>query len=166
MRNLVEIQRFKDSKLALIAIVSLCFIPLGLFAIGWSQMKEYGTQEVWAIAGTTLTTCITTLILLKIKTMVQLDSNKLTYQSRPFFAKHKTISIHDIEEWKIQGHRWIDGLGYHHSMMRKRSYVMTPGKALVIKTRDGRTYKFGINRPGMVARFIKAHWEQNEEMYG
>ncbi|WP_417602180.1 hypothetical protein [Owenweeksia hongkongensis] len=166
MRSLVEIQRFKDSKLALVLIVVLGLTPLLLFAIGWSQMKEFATDDLWTMAATVLAISLPIFISLRIKTMVQLDSNKIVYQSKAFFNRKSTIPIGNIKEWSITDHRWTDGLGYQHSLQRKSTDVMRPGKALVIKTRDGRTYKFGINRPGMVKRFIHNNWEQNEKMYG
>ena len=166
MKSVTEIQRFKDSKLALVTIVILGLLPLSLFAIGWSQMKSYDNESLFGMALTISITVVTMLVLLRMKTFIQLEPNRLIYQSRPFFEKKKEIAVQDIEHWEIHKHRWMDGLGYRSTLQGTRVFVMTPGNVLLIKTHDGKTYKFGINRNGMVLRFIKTHWEQNGEMYG
>lgn len=166
MKSITEIQSFKDSRPALIIIVILGLLPLALFAVGWSQMKSYDNEILIGMALTISITALTLLVLLKMKTFVQLEPKQLVYQSRPFFKNRKTIAVEDIEHWEINKHRWMDGLGYRSTLQGTRMFVMTPGNVLTIKTRDGRTYKFGINRNGMVLRFIKTHWEQNEDMYG
>lgn len=166
MRSLVEIQRFKDSRFAFILIVVLGLMPLALFTVGWSQMQEFSGEDIWTIAGTILISSLTILVMLRIKTKVQLNPDQLIFQTKPFFNRKKAIACTDIIEWKILEHRWKDGLGYQKSLSGKNTYVMSPGKALMIKTKDGRTYKFGINKPAIVKRFIQENWEQNETMYG
>src|SRR5690606_36821316 len=121
-------------------------LPLLLCAIGWSQMQSFDNESLLGIALTISITTLTMVVLLRMKTFIQLEPNKLTYQSRPFFEKKKTIAIEDIEHWEIHKHRWMEGLGYRSSMQGTCIYVMTPGNVLLIKTRDGRPYKFGINR--------------------
>lgn len=166
MRSLTEIQSFKNSKLALITIVGLGLLPLILFTVGWAQMKSYDNSSLIGMAITIFVTIFTMLVLLRMKTFIQLEPHQLVYQSQPFFKKTKAIATEDIEHWEITKHRWMDGLGYRSTMQGTRVYVMTPGNALLIKTKDGRTYKFGINRNSMVLRFIKTHWEQKEVSYG
>ncbi len=118
------------------------------------------------MSGTVLIVVLTILAILQMKTYVRLETKKLVFKSSPLLKRRKTIKLPEIQSWEITNHRWIDGLGYRVNFKGTWSYVMSPGKVLAITTNDGRKYRFGINQPEKVKRFITSNWEGNKNMYG
>lgn len=160
MNQLIEIQTFKGNRAVWVLILMLGALPLLLYTLGWSRMKSFDFEEIGLIAITILTSTGTIAILLNIKTFVRLEKSGLSYKSKPFLGKLRSIDISNIEHWTIQDYKWKQGLGYQRKYGGHKSFVLQPGKALVIKLTDGREFTFGINRPALIKTFISRNWEQ------
>lgn len=161
MNQLVEIQSLKGNRAVWVVMLMIGALPLILYTLGWSQMESFDLVEIGLIAGTIITSIVTIAILLNMKTFVRLEKEGLSYKSKPFFGKLKSLQISNIENWAIQDYKWKQGLGYKSTLGGNRSFVLLPGKALVIKLRDGRELTFGINRPSLVKTFISRNWQEN-----
>ncbi len=150
----------------MIVLVGLVILPLGLWAIGWSQMKEFDPEELGMMAGTVGTVAITVMFIARIKTYLRLETDKFIFRTSPVLPRRKTIRWDEVQSWHIARHTWRNGLGYKTHFNGNRFYVLLPGKVLCITTKDGRNYRFGINRPALVKRFIVENWEQKDTVYG
>lgn len=166
MRSLTEIQRFRDNPFIFWGLMAALAIPLILVAVEIGQLRNIGNDEWGGLAFTGGALLLSGLLLATMKTHLRLETDKILYRSNPFMAKRKSLRLDELAEFYVSSHKWVHGLGYKITMNGGRVYVLKPGKVLVIKTKDGRSYRFGINRPGLVKRFMKENWERNEKSYG
>lgn len=128
--------------------------------------KEVDNESLVGMAVVPIILGVTLFVLLRMKTEVILHTDKVTFRSNAFMSKYKDIKLNELSSWWVTDHKWINGLGYRRSLNGDRVYVMSPGKALVITTKAGRKYRFGINRPEVVKRFIAENWEEKNKVYG
>lgn len=166
MRQIKEIQTIRDHR----PIFILMLLALGLPALGMfiplftGEMS--GSDEFVGFAIVVLVLGLTLFLLLKMKTEVRIMPDQVSYKFNPFINKSREIKLSEMSSWSIQNHKWIHGLGYKVTLGGGRVYVMSPGKVLTITTKDGKSFRFGINKPEAVQRFIAEHWDQKESTYG
>ncbi len=166
MRYLTEIQRFRDNTYIFGGIMVILCLPLILMVSPLALDKVMETGEWVGLGFSLLSLLLCALLLTTMNTYLRMEPDRIIYRSNPFVLNRKTIQFDEIAEWSIANHRWVHGLGYRITMGGGWVYVMKPGKALAITTKDGRNYRFGINRPALVERFMEEHREQKERSYG
>lgn len=167
MRTLVEIQSFRDNRLVYILTMTLLLLPFLLLIVGFVKTERINEEE-WVGSLIGMVSLLGAVVLLTcMKSYLKLEEKQLVYRTNPLWKNRKTINRSKVEQWYIANHRWQHGLGYKMLMSGGWAYVMKPGKVLVVKTRDGRNYRFGINRPKLVERFLETNWEEGNQMqYG
>ncbi len=166
MRQVKEVQTIRDNRPIFILMMLTLGLPLMSAVIPFFTNEELNSKDLMGMALVPIVLAITLLLLLKMKTELIIKSDKITYRFNPFIIKQKEVLLKEISSWAIENHKWINGLGYRLTMNGGSIYVMSPGKVLAITTKDGRKYRFGINRPALVKRFIVENWEQKDTVYG
>ncbi len=166
MRQLKEIQTFASNR-ALFILISVLFTCVLIGITIPFVMDKPADQE--AIVGLSIAVLVifgSFFLLLKMKFELTLKPDRLSFRFRPFNASTKEYKIDELASWSVENHKWYHGFGYKTRLNGGQVYVMSPGKVLAITTKDGRKYRFGINQPEKVKRFITSNWEVNKNMYG
>ncbi len=140
-------------------------LPLVGLLIPIIQKDDMGSDEWIAFAIVPFILAISLFVVLRMKTELNLYQDEIIFRFNPFIARKKTLKLSEIKNHYIADHKWRHGLGYKMTMDGGRVYVLSPGKVLVIET-DKRKYRFGINRPEKVKRFIAENWEEKNKVYG
>ncbi|WP_417608044.1 hypothetical protein [Owenweeksia hongkongensis] len=161
MRSLVEIQKLRDNRFAFLMLLVIT-IPIGRLEFELLNATTLFNNKIISLSLSALGIALFLWFVLHISISTKFTQTAITYTFRIIFVKTRKIAVSDINSWEIVNHYFYQGLGIHTNFQGVWSYAMMPGKALLVKTRDGRTYKFGLNRPEKVLHFIKTHWEEKE----
>ncbi len=165
MRQVKEVQTIRDNRPIFILMMLALGLPLMSAVIPFFTNEELNSKDLMGMALVPIVLAITLLLLLKMKIELIIKSDKITYRFNPFIIKQKEVLLKEISSWAIENHKWINGLGYRLTMNGGSIYVMSPGKVLAITTKDGRNYRFGINRSEVVKQFITENWEKKKTIY-
>ncbi|MDZ7849231.1 MAG: hypothetical protein U5L96_22315 [Owenweeksia sp.] len=166
MRQLTETQRIRDYKPVYFLLLLATTLPAVIVATELARAENTGLGEWPGIIAALSVLAISLLVILPLKTEVKLTHDALYYKANPWARKLRKMHLHELREYYLANHMWHHGLGYKTTLHTGFVYVLKPGKVLVVKTMAGRTYRFGINRPGLVQKFINDHWTEKKESYG
>lgn len=158
MRQIKEIQSLGQNKIIYLLAI-LGFTPALIFLVMFNLGKEALDQE--AVIGLSLITVIMTVMLFlttRMKTYLELNDRGISYRSSPFHNSLSSIPLNEIATVEIVPHQWFKGIGYRLSFSGDRIFVMQSGQVIKLVTRSGKRLTFGINRPEMLAKFIKEEW--------
>lgn len=166
MHSITETQKLRNNKFFLLVLLVLS-IPLGVLGFEFLNSSGLVNHKIIVLSLSVLGIAIFLWFVLQVSVTVKFSQSSITYTFRLLFVKTQKIMVNDVSSWEIVNHYFYQGLGIHTSFKGDWDYALMPGKALLVNTHDGRTYKFGLNRPEKILGFIKAYWQQNEnKMYG
>ncbi len=166
MRQVKEIQSFRDNS-SIFILISVLFagVLIGV-SIPFETQQQTDQEAVIGLSIAVLVTLGSYILILKMKFELTVLADGLSFTFQPFLLKSKQFKLTEIANWSIENHKWYHGLGYKRRFNRQQVFVMSPGKVLAITTKDGNNYRFGINRPELVKRFIEENWENKNTLYG
>ena len=166
MNTINETQNFRQNKFLLILISAILVAAFTSLIFQMTHLKESASDDFMGMTLSLVLLALVVLFLFNLKTSVTLKSNKLSFKSNPFSRSEREIPLANIKSWSIESHKWHQGLGYRRSLGKLKVYVMVPGSVLAIEDTAGYKYRFGINRPKMVKRYIDDHWSKEEVNHG
>lgn len=161
-----ETQNFRQNKVLLILISAILVAAFSALVYQMMHIERSASDDFMGMILSMVMLVLVVLFLFNLKTSVTLKSNRLTFKSNPFSRSEKELPLSEIKSWSIESHQWYEGLGYRRSLGKLKVYVMVPGKVLAIESTSGHKYRFGINRPKMVQRYVDEHWAKNNTSHG
>lgn len=165
MNKITEIQRLRSNRFLLLFLLVIT-LPIGRLEMQLIKSMGVINNEIISLGISILGIALFSGFFFQLSVSVTYAPNHISYSFKPILRKTRKIAVNDITSWEIVNHPFFQTLGIYTNFQGDWSFTMMPGKALLLKTRDGRSFKFGINDPEKVLRFIKTHWEQKEVSYG
>ena len=166
MQRLVEKQYLRENRPVFILLFLAVGTPVVALLAGINRGPALDNNQILSLSLTLLVLVITLGLLFRAQTFLQIEPDKLSFRSPLVFGRMRFIDKNDVQHWEIVKHKWHHGFGLKVRPDSRQVYVLKPGNALIIETTSGKNYRFGINRPAAVKRFIETHWKRNEERYG
>lgn len=157
MQKVTETQKLSENRPVMILMAGIYLPVIGLLI--WKMAEDRpASEDFFGLVFTILIMALTFFFLFRIKTTVVLSPEEIRYQSSPFPGGLDALPVSEIASVSIEKHKWTHGYGYRYGFSGTRIMAMKPGKVLVVITRKGKQFRFGINREAVVSRFIEQEW--------